>query len=109
LSVALYLIFFLSGASALVFETIWFRLAGLAFGNSVWASSLVLSAFMAGLGGGNLLAARYGPALKRPLLVYAGAEVTIGVVGFSLVLAFPLLAPLLAAWFAPLVETPELL
>ena len=36
-------IFFLSGASALVFETLWFHQAGLAFGNSVWASSLVLS------------------------------------------------------------------
>ena len=42
-------VFFLSGAAALVFETLWFRQAGLAFGNSVWASSLVLSSFMAGL------------------------------------------------------------
>ena len=42
-------IFFLSGASALVLENLWFRQAGLAFGNSVWASSLVLSSFMAGL------------------------------------------------------------
>ena len=35
--------FFASGASALIFETLWFRQAGLAFGSSIWASSLVLS------------------------------------------------------------------
>ena len=45
----LYAIFFASGASALIFETLWFRQAGLAFGNSIWASSLVLSGFMGGL------------------------------------------------------------
>ena len=41
--------FFASGASGLVFETLWFHEAGLALGNSVWASSLVLSGFMGGL------------------------------------------------------------
>lgn len=30
-------IFFLSGASALIFETLWFHQAGLVFGNGVWA------------------------------------------------------------------------
>ena len=35
-------LFFLSGVAALLFETLWFRQAGLAFGNGVWASSLVL-------------------------------------------------------------------
>ena len=35
--------FFVSGCSALIFEALWFRQAGLAFGNSVWASSLVLA------------------------------------------------------------------
>jgi hypothetical protein len=50
------LVFVLSGASALLFESVWFRLAGLALGNSVWATSLVLAGFMAGLGLGNLLA-----------------------------------------------------
>jgi len=58
--------FFASGASALVFETLWFRQAGLAFGNSIWASSLVLSAFMAGLALGNTLAAAAGPRGPRP-------------------------------------------
>src|SRR5688572_31045813 len=62
---AICLIFFLSGAAALLFETLWFRLAGLVFGNSVWAASLVLASFMGGLALGNTLAARYGPRLRR--------------------------------------------
>ncbi len=56
----LYAIFFLSGAAALLFETLWFRQAGLAFGYSVWAWSLVLSSFMAGLALGNGLARHNG-------------------------------------------------
>ena len=64
-------LFFLSGAAALLFETLWFRQAGLAFGNSVWASSLVLSSFMAGLALGNGLMARHGDRIRRPVRLYA--------------------------------------
>src|SRR5262249_58781263 len=49
-------ILFLSGIGALVFETLWLRLSGLAFGNSVWASALILSSFMAGLALGHPIA-----------------------------------------------------
>ena len=50
-------ILFLSGIGALIFETLWLRLSGLAFGNSVWAAALILSSFMAGLALGNAIAA----------------------------------------------------
>jgi predicted membrane-bound spermidine synthase len=106
LSVALSLIFFVSGAAALLFETLWFRLAGLTLGSSVWASSLVLAAFMAGLGLGNWLAGRYGPRLQRPLLWYAGVEVAIGVFGYALVLGFPALTSLVAPLLSGTLETP---
>jgi predicted membrane-bound spermidine synthase len=64
---------------------------------------------MAGLGLGNLWAARYGPRLKRPLLVYAAVEVVIGLAGYSLVLLLPLLTPFLTPLFRPLLEFPVLL
>src|SRR5438874_7667917 len=35
------LILFLSGCSALLFQTLWLRLSGLAFGNSVWSAALI--------------------------------------------------------------------
>ena len=53
----LYLVAFLSGFAALAFETLWFRQAGLALGNSVWSATLVLSSFMGGLAAGNALVA----------------------------------------------------
>src|SRR5947209_6595341 len=37
-------VLFLSGAGALIFETLWLRLSGLAFGNSIWAAFLILLA-----------------------------------------------------------------
>ena len=109
MSLVLCLIFFLSGASALIFETLWFRLAGLTLGNSVWASSIVLSSFMAGLALGNLLAARHGPRVERPLVAYAGLEVAIGVTGFALVPILPGLTPLLNPLLGSFLETPWVL
>ncbi|HSP16433.1 MAG TPA: spermidine synthase [Thermoanaerobaculia bacterium] len=94
------LIFFLSGAAALLFETLWFRLCGLTFGNTAWASTLVLTSFMTGLAAGNLLAVRI--AHKRDALpLYAAIEAGIALTGVLLVLLLPstqdLFAPLFRA------------
>src|SRR6185295_19976920 len=99
-------VFFASGASALIFETLWFRQAGLAFGNSVWASSLVLSGFMGGLALGNALAARAGGRLSNPVRVYAIAEVAIALTGVGLVYLFPALGAATAPLFRPLLDHP---
>jgi hypothetical protein len=48
-------VLFLSGTGALIFEILWLRFSGLAFGNSVWAAALILSSFMAGLALGNAI------------------------------------------------------
>lgn len=97
--VLLLLVFGVSGATALIFETLWFHAAGLALGNSVWATSLVLAAFMAGLGLGNTLAMRFGQRFARPTRAYALLEVAIAVAGIALVYVLPhqgrVLAPLL--------------
>lgn len=47
-------LFFLSGLCALVYEVVWLRLLGLVFGNTTFAISTVLAAYMAGLGIGSL-------------------------------------------------------
>jgi spermidine synthase len=92
-------IFFLSGSAALLFETVWFRVAGLTLGNSVWASNIVLASFMAGLAAGNAGAARYGRRLTRPLFVYAIIECIVGLAGVAIVVLLPPLSPLLAPLF----------
>jgi spermidine synthase len=99
-TVLLCALFFLSGVAALVFETLWFRQAGLTFGNGVWASSLVLASFMAGLALGNALAIRWGLWLRRPLRVYAALELVIAVTGVLIVLRLHALTP----WLAPLLQ-----
>src|SRR5437764_12898081 len=62
---------FFSGTGALIFETLWLRLSGLAFGNSTWAAALILSSFMAGLALGNGLAASSKNRRSGPLPFYA--------------------------------------
>src|SRR5438874_2241361 len=83
------LILFLSGCSALLFQTLWLRLSGLAFGNSVWSAALILSSFMAGLALGSAIAARLSLRRVRPLRVYAGLEAIVAVFGCTLVFGLP--------------------
>src|SRR5438270_8959828 len=92
-------VIFLSGCSALIFESVWFYLCGLVFGNSVWASNAVLSSFMGGLALGNGIASRYGTAVRRYLAAYAAIEVLIGITGAGLTLLLPALTQLLAPLF----------
>jgi predicted membrane-bound spermidine synthase len=99
----------LSGCSALVFETLWFRQAGLLLGNALWSSSLVLASFMAGLAVGNGLGGRLAARLKRPLAAYAGLELVVGVCGAALVAGLPLLAPLLLPALRAATAAPALL
>ena len=93
------IVFFFSGASALIFEMLWFHLAGITFGNSVWATAIVLSSFMGGLALGNGLAALLGHRIKSPIRLYAFIEITIAISGFALVLLFPNLTELLSPMF----------
>jgi len=99
-------IFFLSGCAALVFENLWFYQAGITFGNSVWASSLVLAGFMGGLALGNALAARLRPDRFRAIRAYAMLEFAIGISGLALVMGLPSLTSLLASVFGPVLGSP---
>src|SRR5215467_7791556 len=80
---------FLSGTGALIFETLWLRLSGLAFGNSIWAAALILSSFMAGLALGNALAASSRIRQWRPLHFYAVLELIVGFFGCTIVFGLP--------------------
>src|SRR6201997_4787456 len=84
-------ILFLSVIGALIFETLWLRLSGLAFGNSVWSAALILSSFMAGLALGNALAASSRIRRWRPLHFYAVLEVLVGLFGCTIVFVLPVL------------------
>jgi spermidine synthase len=99
-------VFLISGASALIFETLWFHQAGLALGNSVWASSLVLAGFMGGLALGSAAAVWRGDRMGPPIRTYAILEVVIAVSGVALVFSLPFLGTVTTPLLRPFIEQP---
>ncbi len=71
-------LFLVSGATSLIYETIWARQLHLALGASQLAICAVLASFMGGLAAGAFLSGRWAHRFKRPLLVYAILEAIIG-------------------------------
>jgi spermidine synthase len=94
-------ILFLSGISALIFETLWLRLSGLSFGNSIWSAALILSSFMAGMALGNAFAASSRLQRWRPLQLYAFLELVIAFLGCTIIFGLPLVGE----WLRPLFQT----
>ncbi len=52
----LYLLFFGSGASSLIYEVVWVRVFANVFGNTIYSASIVTAVFMLGLGIGGYVA-----------------------------------------------------
>ncbi len=70
----IYLLFFLSGAAALVYQVVWVRSLTLVFGGSHLAVTVVLSIFMGGLAIGGYLVGRRVDRVARPLRLYGLLE-----------------------------------
>ena len=103
MTLLVFLCFFFSGASGLLFEVLWTRELGLVFGSTTLAISTVLSVYMGGLALGSLLGGRLCarrddntiPLLSRqPLLTYAGVEAGVGL--------FALAVPALLSYYPQL-------
>jgi spermidine synthase len=88
---SVYLLFFFSGITGLVYEVIWTRMFAIVFGATAFAISTVLAAFMAGLALGSFYFGRFIDKRGNPLKVYAYLEISIGVY----VIMFPFLISLL--------------
>ncbi|HEY2092547.1 MAG TPA: fused MFS/spermidine synthase [Thermoanaerobaculia bacterium] len=73
-------VFFASGISALLYQIVWLKYLGLIFGNTVYAAATLIAVFLGGLGVGAFLFSRAFRA-KPALLVYAGTEALIGLIG----------------------------
>jgi len=70
----LYFLFFLSGASSLIFETIFTRLLTYTYGNTAYAVSTVLAAFLGGLALGAFLLGRWVDRHPPSLWIYGGRQ-----------------------------------
>ncbi len=78
-----YVIFTLSGAAGLMYESVWSRYLALFVGHSAYAQVLVLAIFLGGMAIGAAIAARHSERFRDPLLLYAGAELLVAVIGFG--------------------------
>src|SRR5918999_1670736 len=75
------LVFILSGAAGLIYESIWSRYLGLFVGHSAYAQIIVLVIFLGGMSLGAYLIGERSERVRRPLRMYAYVELAAGVIG----------------------------
>jgi spermidine synthase len=93
-SIILYTLFFFSGFSALVFETVWQRQMVHVFGASGPASTAILTSFFLGIAFGSKLGGKLLNRVQSTMRVYACIEIWIAIWG--------LMVPALLGWIEPL-------
>jgi spermidine synthase len=93
----IYACFFLSGATALLFEMLWSRQFVTVFGNSSYAISIVLCAYMAGLGLGGLFGGWLADRVTQRAIVYGWAVAIITIWAMAI--------PALLDWLRVIVPT----
>jgi hypothetical protein len=77
----LYLLFVLSGAAGLIYESIWTRYLGLFVGHDAYAQIIVLVIFLGGMSVGAIAISRWSERLKEPLYGYVAIEFLVGCIG----------------------------
>src|SRR5207245_4834726 len=90
----IYLLFFCSGLSGLIYQVVWVRVFGNVFGNTVHSTSLVIAVFMLGLGVGSFVAGawadrRYTQPCRSLLRVYGCVELLVGAMGLAISALLP--------------------
>ena len=117
-----YFLFFISGITALIYEIVWTRMLTLVFGHTVFSVSVVLAAFMAGLGLGSYLfgyavdllpktdenGSPAGGTTPTALLIYGWIEILICISGVLLSLLFANFSGIYASLHSFIPESPPL-
>ena len=89
----IYAMFFLSGISGLIYETVWLRMLSRILGNTVYATSVILAAFMAGLAIGSFVLGKISGSAKDSLRLYAFLEMGVALSALTLLPVFSHLTP----------------
>jgi len=87
-------LFFASGACGLIYQVAWTRIMTNVFGTTVFAVSLVLTAYMTGLAIGSYFLGRRGDRSKNPLRLYAYYEIGIGLTAIGSLFLMSRVTPL---------------
>lgn len=89
--ILLILMFFLSGAAALIYEIVWFEFLELIIGSQAISLAILLTVYMGGLFFGSLLWPAFMPLSFSPLRLYAFLEAGIGIMGLLIPLILPVI------------------
>lgn len=76
-------LFFFSGFSGLIYESVWSHYVKLFLGHAAYAQTLVLVVFIGGLALGAWLCSRIAERLRNPLRIYAMVEAVIGIIALA--------------------------
>src|SRR5213596_966355 len=74
-------LFFLSGATGLIYELLWVRVLYQSFGSTIQSVTTVVAAYMGGLGLGAWWLGRAADRSPRPAALYGRLEIAIGLFG----------------------------
>jgi len=84
----LFVLFFVSGFSGLIYESVWSHYVKLFLGHAAYAQTLVLVVFIGGLALGAAICARIAERIRNPLRLYAYIEGAIGLLAIVFHVAF---------------------
>ncbi len=89
--------FAVSGGTAMIVQVLWTRALAVLIGSSIYSFTLILLAFLVGLGGGSALCGRWGDKVRNPVRTLAWVHLaTVGAMGASYLIMDKL--PFVFAW-----------
>jgi spermidine synthase len=94
---AILILFFCSGATALIYEVIWSKYMALLFGSTIQAQTVVLAVFMGGLALGNKMFSRIADRALDSLAIYGRIEIAIGLYAFLFSILYRVVDKIFAA------------
>ena len=80
--------FFLSGFASLAYEVLWTRVLSLVLGSSVYAFTIMLATFLAGIGIGSIAFAPFVDRCKKPVFWFALLEAVIGLFALASIFVY---------------------
>ena len=94
-----------SGFAALVYEIAWARALSLLIGSTVYAFSMMLTAFVLGLAAGSMVGARFADRLRDPMRTLAVIQFGIGLSALAVVPVIGRLPFFVTSMIAGLIES----
>ena len=93
--------FGISGAAALGYEVLWTRNLGVTLHSTTYSFTLILTAFLCGIGLGSFLYGRYLQRSRRPVFLFGAIQATVGVYALALIHFFRVMPNLAAEVIQP--------